>query len=127
MLSLLRLSHGIPEHVTARALVHCLYKRTEDGFNVFDTPLYRAQANRLIGGSANVHNYISSLITKDFFRLYFVYTWVTIGGLECNVTDYVLAKLPNFEPQFWSPDGAGLELVWEEIRRIALQVERAPS
>ena len=75
------------------------------------------------GGSANGHNGIRSLITalgtKDFFRLR-----LGIGKPESNVADYVLARLPNFERQFWAPDGAGLEFVWEQIQRIALQVEQ---
>jgi PTH1 family peptidyl-tRNA hydrolase len=77
------------------------------------------------GGSANGHNGIRSLIaalsTKDFFRLR-----LGIGKPESNVADYVLARLPNFERQFWAPDGPGLELVWEQIQRIALQVEQGP-
>jgi len=75
------------------------------------------------GGSANGHNGVRSLIaalsTKDFFRLR-----LGIGKPESNVADYVLGRLPNFERQFWAPDGPGLELVWEQIQRIALQVEQ---
>ena len=75
------------------------------------------------GGSANGHNGIRSLIaalgTKDFFRLR-----LGIGRPESNVADYVLGRLPNFERQFWAPDGPGLDLVWEQIQRIALQVEQ---
>jgi PTH1 family peptidyl-tRNA hydrolase len=75
------------------------------------------------GGSANGHNGIRSLIvalgTKDFFRLR-----LGIGRPESNVADYVLTRLPNFERQFWAPDGPGLDLVWEQIQRIALKVEQ---
>jgi peptidyl-tRNA hydrolase, PTH1 family len=78
------------------------------------------------GGSANGHNGIRSLIsalgTKDFFRLR-----LGIGRPESNVADYVLTRLPNFERQFWAPDGPGLELIWEQIQRIALQVEQRSS
>lgn len=73
------------------------------------------------GGSANGHNGIRSLIaalgTKDFFRLR-----LGIGRPESNVADYVLGRLPNFERQFWASDGPGLDLVWEQIQRIELQV-----
>ena len=76
------------------------------------------------GCSANGHNGIRSLIaalsTKDFFRLR-----LGIGRPESNVADYVLARIPNFERQFWAPDGPGLDLVWEQIQRIALQVEQS--
>ena len=79
-----------------------------------------------LGGSANGHNGIRSLIaalgTKDFFRLR-----LGIGRPESNVADYVLARLPNFERQFWVPDGPGLELVWEQIQKIALQVKQGAS
>ncbi|KAI0277379.1 peptidyl-tRNA hydrolase [Russula aff. rugulosa BPL654] len=79
-----------------------------------------------LGGSANGHNGIRSLIaalgTKDFFRLR-----LGIGRPESNVADYVLARLPNFERQFWAPDGPGLELVWEQIQKIALQVKQGAS
>lgn len=77
------------------------------------------------GGSANGHNGVRSLIsslgTKDFFRLR-----LGIGRPDSDVADYVLARLPNFERQFWAPDGPGLDLVLEHIQRIALQLERAP-
>lgn len=75
------------------------------------------------GGSANGHNGVRSLIaalgTKDFFRLR-----LGIGRPESNVADYVLDRLSNFERQFWAPDGSGLELVWEQIQRIARKVEQ---
>jgi len=78
------------------------------------------------GGSANGHNGIRSLIsslgTKDFFRLQ-----LGIGRPESGVADYVLTRLPSFERQFWSPEGPGLDLVWEEIEKIALQVDQASS
>jgi PTH1 family peptidyl-tRNA hydrolase len=78
------------------------------------------------GGSANGHNGIRSLITalstKDFYRLR-----LGIGRPESDVADYVLGRLPNFERQFWAPDGPGLELVWEQIQRIALGVGQGPS
>ena len=76
------------------------------------------------GGSANGHNGVRSLIsalgTKDFFRLR-----LGIGRPDSDVADYVLGRLPNFERQFWAPDGPGLDLVLEHIRTIALKVEQA--
>ncbi|KAH9961265.1 peptidyl-tRNA hydrolase [Russula dissimulans] len=78
------------------------------------------------GGSANGHNGIRSLIsslgTKDFFRLR-----LGIGRPESGVADYVLTRLPSFEHQFWSPEGSGIDLVWEQIEKIALQVDQASS
>jgi PTH1 family peptidyl-tRNA hydrolase len=76
------------------------------------------------GGSANGHNGIRSLIsalgTQDFFRLR-----LGIGRSESDVADFVLSRLPNFERQFWAPDGAGLDLVWEQIQKIALRIDQA--
>ncbi len=76
-----------------------------------------------LGGSANGHNGIRTLIaalsTKDLFR-----PRLGAGRPESNAADYVLASLPYFERQFWAPDGPGLELVWEQKQRITLQVEQ---
>ena len=76
------------------------------------------------GGSANGHNGIRSLIsalgTKDFFRLR-----LGIGRSESDIADFVLSRLPNFERQFWAPDGAGLDLVWEQIQKFALRIDHA--
>ena len=78
------------------------------------------------GGSANGHNGIRSLIsalgTKDFFRLR-----LGIGRSESDVAGYVLSRLPNFERQFWAPDGPGLDLIWEHIQRIAFQIDKPSS
>jgi peptidyl-tRNA hydrolase, PTH1 family len=69
------------------------------------------------GRSGNGHNGVRSLIsalgTKDFFRLR-----LGIGRPESDVADYVLSRLPNFERQYWAPDGPGLDLVLEQIQRI---------
>jgi PTH1 family peptidyl-tRNA hydrolase len=76
------------------------------------------------GGTAEGHNgvrsIISSLGTKDFFRLR-----LGIGKPQSDVAGYVLERLPNFERQFWAPDGPGLDLVWEHIQKIARKVEQS--
>lgn len=78
------------------------------------------------GGSANGHNGVRSLIsalgTKDFFRLR-----LGIGRSESDVVGYVLSRLPNFERQFWAPDGPGPDLIWEQIQKIALQIDKTSS
>ncbi|KAF8265243.1 peptidyl-tRNA hydrolase [Lactarius quietus] len=75
------------------------------------------------GGSANGHNGVRSLIstlgTKEFHRLR-----LGIGKSESDVAGYVLTRIPNFERQFWAPDGPGLDLIWEHVQRIALQIDR---
>ena len=74
-------------------------------------------------GSANGHNGVRSMISalgsKEFHRLR-----LGIGRPESDVSGYVLTRLPNYERQFWAPDSPGLDLVWEHIQRIALQVDR---
>ncbi|KAH9054268.1 peptidyl-tRNA hydrolase [Lactarius vividus] len=78
------------------------------------------------GGSANGHNGVRSLIsalgTKEFYRLR-----LGIGRPESDVAGYVLTKLPNYERQFWAPDGPGLDLVWERVQRIALRIDQPPQ
>ncbi|KAH9994035.1 peptidyl-tRNA hydrolase [Russula vinacea] len=63
------------------------------------------------GRSGNGHNGV-----RRFFRLR-----LGIGrpdSPESDVADYVLSRLPNFERQYWAPDGPGLDLVLEQIQRI---------
>ncbi|KAH9978690.1 peptidyl-tRNA hydrolase-domain-containing protein [Lactifluus volemus] len=76
------------------------------------------------GGSANGHNGIRSLISaigsKGFHRLR-----LGIGRPESEVADYVLDRLPNFDRQFWTSDGPGLDLLWEHVQRIALKIDQA--
>ncbi len=56
--------------------------------------------------------------TKNLFGLR-----LGVGKPESNTADYILARLPYFERQFWAPDGPGPEFVWEQIQKFALQVE----
>ncbi|KAI0266725.1 peptidyl-tRNA hydrolase [Gloeopeniophorella convolvens] len=75
------------------------------------------------GGSANGHNGVRSIISalgsKDFYRLR-----MGIGRAETDVADYVLSRLPNFERQFWAPDGPGLGRIWQQIESIALKADQ---
>jgi len=45
-------------------------------------------------------------------KTFLFYAWV-FGRLETNIADYVLARLPHLDRQFWAPDGPGLELIWD--------------
>ncbi|KAI9463724.1 peptidyl-tRNA hydrolase [Lactarius psammicola] len=97
------------------------------GGRPFNIALYKTGTRLFLspkfGGSANGHNGVRSLIsalgTKEFHRLR-----LGIGRPESDVADYVLTRLPNYERQFWAPDGPGLDLVWEHILKIALQIDR---
>ena len=73
-----------------------------------------------LGGSADGHNGVKSVIsalgTPGFHRL-------KIGIGRNNGIDaakYVLQMLPNRERIFWGTYGQGLDLVLENIERIAL-------
>ncbi|EIW82817.1 peptidyl-tRNA hydrolase [Coniophora puteana RWD-64-598 SS2] len=72
-----------------------------------------------LGGSANGHNGVRSVISAlgnntDFHRLR-----IGIGRGGPDVADYVLSKLPPEERQFWC--GEGLDLVSGELARLAAQ------
>ncbi|THH13163.1 hypothetical protein EW146_g7024 [Bondarzewia mesenterica] len=71
------------------------------------------------GGSASGHNGIRSVIsavgTRDFHRL-------RIGiGRSTYVASYVLGRLNSHERQYWSQNGEGIDKVWEQIEKIAMQ------
>ncbi|KAI0310653.1 peptidyl-tRNA hydrolase [Amylostereum chailletii] len=76
------------------------------------------------GGSANGHNGVRSVIaavkTDEFHRLR-----IGIGRPSSGVADYVLGRLSSFERQHWSPDGPGLDAVWEKVEDIARKVARS--
>jgi PTH1 family peptidyl-tRNA hydrolase len=70
-----------------------------------------------LGGSANGHNGVKSVITAlggetDFYRFR-----IGIGRNDTDAAVYVLQKLSNHERQFWSNEG--LDLVLSELETIA--------
>lgn len=70
-----------------------------------------------LGGSANGHNGVKSVITAlggetDFHRFR-----IGIGRNDTDAAVYVLQKLSNHERQFWSNEG--LDLVLSELETIA--------
>ncbi|KAJ6494969.1 peptidyl-tRNA hydrolase [Mycena vulgaris] len=70
-----------------------------------------------LGGSANGHNGIKSVISalgaQDFHRLR-----VGVGRHpSMDLADYVLGKLSSHERQFWSGDG--VDLVCDAIEKVA--------
>ncbi|KAF7357766.1 Peptidyl-tRNA hydrolase [Mycena venus] len=74
-----------------------------------------------LGGSANGHNGLKSLISalgsQDFHRLR-----VGVGRHpSMNLSDYVLGKLSSHERQFWSGDG--VDLVCDAIEKVAQKVK----
>jgi len=70
-----------------------------------------------LGGSANGHNGIKSIISalggeKGFYRFR-----IGIGRSESDQALYVMCKLSSHERQFW--DDQGFDLVLAEIERVA--------
>ncbi|KAL0956654.1 hypothetical protein HGRIS_002786 [Hohenbuehelia grisea] len=72
-----------------------------------------------LGGSANGHNGIKSVISAlggqaDFYRLR-----AGIGRGEGDVANYVLGRLSSYEKQYWGVNGEGIEQALNEIAKIA--------
>lgn len=71
-----------------------------------------------LGGSANGHNGIKSVISAlggdaGFHRLR-----IGIGHNDIDASEYVLAKLSQHEREFWGENGEGPDLVLREIEQI---------
>jgi len=71
-----------------------------------------------LGGSANGHNGIKSVISAlggdaNFHRLR-----AGIGHNDVDAAEYVLRKLSQHERKFWGEDGEGVDLVFDEVERI---------
>ncbi|KAL0067742.1 hypothetical protein AAF712_005182 [Marasmius tenuissimus] len=74
-----------------------------------------------LGGSANGHNGVKSIISalggkQDFYR--FRLGIGERGGTDAS--DYVLAKLSSHERQFWQDEG--VDLVLEEIEKVVAKL-----
>ncbi|KAF5351787.1 hypothetical protein D9756_007688 [Leucocoprinus leucothites] len=70
-----------------------------------------------LGGSANGHNGVKSIISalggeQNFWRFR-----VGVGYHGTDMTTYVLGRLSNHEKQFWTQEG--LDLVLAELERVA--------
>jgi PTH1 family peptidyl-tRNA hydrolase len=73
-----------------------------------------------LGGSANGHNGIKSLIAALGGEAGFHRLRLGIGRDEgSDAADYVLQQLSGHERRFWT--GEGLDLVLQEIEKIALK------
>lgn len=70
-----------------------------------------------LGGSANGHNGIKSIISalggeQNFWRFR-----AGVGYDGTDMATYVLGRLSNHEKQFWTQEG--LDLILEELERVA--------
>ncbi|TDL26075.1 peptidyl-tRNA hydrolase [Rickenella mellea] len=88
-----------------------------------DLNLTPATVKRKFGGSPSGHRGVRSVLSKvqsePFHRL-------QIGiGRRGDAKEYVLGRLDAFEREFWGPNGEGIDLVWEQIIKIHLDILRA--
>jgi PTH1 family peptidyl-tRNA hydrolase len=78
-----------------------------------------------LGGSANGHNGIKSVISAlrgddNFWRIR-----VGIGKNEgVDTGEYVMVKLSAFEKAFWGVDGEGVDLVMINVGRVIKERRR---
>lgn len=77
-----------------------------------------------LGGSANGHNGVKSVIAAlggnmDFHRLR-----VGIGRGGSDPAEYVLGNLSSHELQFWGSSGQGTDLVWRELEKTLQSILR---
>lgn len=77
-----------------------------------------AKVSYKLGGSANGHNGLKSIISAlggdtNFHRLR-----IGIGHNDVDPAQYVLEHLSQREQEFWGADGDGVELVLKEVQRI---------
>jgi len=72
-----------------------------------------------IGGSANGHNGIRSVISALGGETNFHRFRIGIGRGPGDAAEYVLSKLPLEEKLYWNGDGIGLDLICNELERIA--------
>ncbi|KAG6830070.1 hypothetical protein H0H92_002360 [Tricholoma furcatifolium] len=72
-----------------------------------------------LGGSANGHNGVKSIISALGNDMNFHRFRVGIGRDDTDAATYVLRKLPSHERRFW--ENEGLDRVLSEIEKIALK------
>ena len=72
-----------------------------------------------LGGSANGHNGVKSVITALGGETNFHRFRIGIGRNGTDAAEYVMQKLSSHERQFWANDG--LDLVLSELENIALK------
>lgn len=72
-----------------------------------------------IGGSANGHNGVRSIISALGGETRFHRFRIGIGRGPGDASGYVLSRLPEEEKLYWNGDGIGLDFICNELERIA--------
>ncbi|KAF8629134.1 hypothetical protein AX17_005720 [Amanita inopinata Kibby_2008] len=70
-----------------------------------------------LGGSANGHNGVKSVIAALGGETAFYRFRIGIGRDETEAATYVMRKLPSHERHFWANEG--LDLIFSELEKIA--------
>ena len=73
-----------------------------------------------LGGSANGHNGVKSLISALGGEMGFYRFRLGIGRDESDAATYVMRQLSSHERRYWTDEG-GLDLVLKEIEKVALK------
>lgn len=72
-----------------------------------------------LGGSANGHNGVKSIISALGGEMGFHRFRLGIGRDESDAAEYVMRQLSSHERRFWGDEG--LDLVVQEIEKVALK------
>lgn len=108
----------------SNALRHTV-KSTDSMIVIHDSLAHKSEKlSYKLGGSANGHNGVKSVIAAlggdaNFHRLR-----IGIGHNDVDAAEYVLRKLSAHERDFWGEDGDGVELVLDEVGKI---VDKMPT
>jgi len=78
----------------------------------------QAKISYKLGGSANGHLGVKSIISAIGGDAGFHRLRIGIGRNDVDAADYVLRKLSQHERQIWGEDGEGVDLVLSEVERI---------
>lgn len=71
-----------------------------------------------LGGSANGHNGVKSVISALGGDMNFHRLRIGIGRNDVDAAEYVLRKLSQHERHFWGEDGEGVDVVLNELELI---------
>lgn len=71
-----------------------------------------------LGGSANGHNGVKSIISALGGDMNFHRLRIGIGHNDVDAAEYVLRKLSQHEREYWGEDGNGMDVLLNEIGRI---------
>jgi peptidyl-tRNA hydrolase, PTH1 family len=72
-----------------------------------------------LGGSANGHNGVKSIISALGGEVGFYRFRLGIGRDESDAAAYVMGQLSSYERRYWTNEG--LDLILKEIERVAIK------